>query len=154
MLGILVLHISTLLLWCAALLYLPVLMLGVAAGSVDVHRLHKSGDTVERLVFTRVATPAALAAIMSGTLVFLVNREVDGWLIAKLTLVAGLVISHVLTGLVVVRATAIGGELNRDKVPYSRPVSLRCVLLLAAQCALITAILWMVLAKPSVVPVP
>lgn len=151
---VLVLHISALLLWCAALLYLPVLMVGVAAGSTEVHRVHKSGDTVERLLFTRVATPAALVAIMSGTLVFLVNRTVDGWLIAKLTLVVALVVTHILTGLVVVRATTIDGELGRDRVPYNRPVTLHCLLLVTAQAILITAILWMVLAKPTVVPVP
>jgi uncharacterized membrane protein len=154
MLWVLVLHISALLIWCAALLYLPVLMVGVAAGRVDVHKTHKSVDTVEQLVFTHVATPAALVTIMSGTLVFVFNRTVDGWLIAKLTLVVGLVICHTLTGFLVLRATTINGELSGEKPVDSKPVTLRCVLLEAAQGILIMAILWMVLAKPSVVPVP
>ncbi|MDO8863425.1 CopD family protein [Haliea sp. E1-2-M8] len=151
---ILVLHISALLLWCAALLYLPVLMVGVASGRVELQRTHSKVGALERLVFTHLATPAALVAIISGTVVFVFNRTIDGWLMAKLTLVVGLVVCHTLLGLLVLRATTNRGDPWGEHPDGGRPVTMRCVLLAAVQALLIMAILWTVLAKPDVVPVP
>ncbi|MFA5494377.1 MAG: CopD family protein [Porticoccaceae bacterium] len=144
MLWILAVHVSAMLSWCAALLYLPVLIVGINARRAGIMEMRRPFNTVERFVFTHVATPAALVAIMSGTAVFVLNRTVDGWLVAKLTLVTGLVICHTLVGLLVLRAESVGDGQGNDK-------SLRpwCQLLGSAVCVLIAAILWVVLAKPS-----
>jgi len=136
MLWMLAIHISALLVWCAALLCLPVLVAsdrGWARGG----ELHRPFDGVERFVYTHLATPAALVAIMSGTVVFLLNRTTDGWLVVKLTLVTGLVVCHVLTGVLVLRLerAEIGG------------LKLSARLVGVGALLLIGAILWVVLAK-------
>lgn len=151
---ILVLHISALLLWCAALLYLPVLTIGITAGRVDLYKTHRPAHTIERLVFTHLATPAALVAIIAGTLVFVFNRTIDGWLIAKLTLVVGLVVCHTLTGLLVLKATGTPEASGEEKPSAGKSVTLQCVFLELTHGILILAILWTVLAKPSVGMVP
>ena len=153
MLWLLVLHISALLVWCAALLYLPAIMAGIASGSIDLQKTGRPDATVQRLVFTHLATPSALVAIMAGTLVFVFNGTVDAWLIAKLTLVVGLVISHILTGLVVLAATGSNDASSSQRPADSMPITLQCAVLGITQSVLIIAIFWTVLAKPSVVPV-
>lgn len=151
---VLVLHISALLMWCAALLYLPVLIIGITDERVDLHKTHRPAHTVERLVFTHLATPAALIAIIAGTVVFVFNRTIDGWLIAKLTLVVGLVVCHTLTGLLVLKTTGRTEESGEDMPLNSKSVTVQCVLLELTQGILILAILWTVLAKPSVGTLP
>lgn len=139
MIGFLLLHIAALILWCAALLYLPALIAGIHTEKIAiVEPAHKYGS-VARFVFTSIATPAALVAIMAGTLVFLVNRTVEVWLVAKLTLVTGLVIVHALTGLVLLH--------TQDR--SSKPVQRWCWMLSCAAGALMIAIIWVVLAKPA-----
>lgn len=136
MLWVLAIHISALLVWCAALLCLPVLIAsdqGWAGGG----ELHRPFDGIERFVYTHLATPAALAAIMSGTVVFLLDRTVDDWLMVKLTLVTGLVVCHVLTGVLVLRLER--AETLRLKL-WARLVGV-------AALVLIGATLWVVLAK-------
>lgn len=137
---LLMLHISALLFWFGTLLYLPTLLNGFArqdqvleGGEVD-NRL----PVMPRQLFTWFATPAALLAIVSGTAVFLLHNIVAVWLIAKLTLVSGLVICHCLLGLLINAA---------HKGPVRR-LSLCCWLLGAATAALVAGILWLVLAKP------
>ena len=136
MLWVLTIHISTLLIWCAALLCLPVLIAS-ERNWVRGRELHRPFDGVERFVYTHLATPAALLAIVSGTVVFLLNRTVDGWLVAKLTLVTGLVVCHVLTGLLVLRLE--GAEFTRLTL-WTRLVGVAVLVLVAA-------IIWTVLAK-------
>lgn len=140
MLWILALHIIALLFWAAALLYLPALIAGVAAGRTEIIESHHRHASVARFVCTHVATPAALVAIISGTVVFLLDRTVEIWLIVKLTLVTGLVVCHTLAGLLILRAEGEGGK----------PVRLWCWLLGIVLCVLMTAIVWIVLAKPAV----
>jgi putative membrane protein len=136
MLWLIFFHISALLFWCASLLYLPVLIAGEpASGARARHAAHE--DSLERMVYTRVATPAALAAIVMGTLIFLPGYTIDAWLVAKLTLVAALVVCHVLTGSLVLRA-----EQGARVQPW-------CTLMLVVLCLLMAGILWLVLAKPS-----
>ena len=139
MLWILVLHISALLVWCAALLYLPALIAGIHTRQIEISEPYHQYGSVARFVFTHIATPAALLAIASGTLVFLLNRTVEAWLFIKLTLVVGLVVGHTLAGLLLLH--------TQDR--SSRPVRRWCWCLSSALCALMVAILWVVLAKPA-----
>src|SRR5690606_39252186 len=99
MLWFLVLHIIALLLSGAALAYLPALVASITREKLDIRELRYEHNAVARYVFSRLATPAALLAIIAGTIVFLLNRTVEVWLIAKLTLVTALVICHMFTGL-------------------------------------------------------
>lgn len=139
MLVFLLLHIAALVTWCASLLYLPALIAGIHTEQIEiVEPQHKYGS-VARFVFTHIATPAALIAIFSGTGVFLFNRTVEVWLIAKLTLVTGLVIAHGFAGLL----------LLHTQDPSTKPVRGWCWLLSGVSAALMLAIVWVVLAKPA-----
>ena len=138
MLWFLVIHIAAVLFWCASLLYLPALIASTSAGRTQIDSTPRRHDSTARFVFTHIATPAALLAIVAGSVVFLLNRTTDGWLIAKLTLVSGLVIAHSLIGLLVMRAEEEEGK----------PVLPWCWVLAVSVCILTIAILWIVLAKP------
>lgn len=144
MLWILVLHISALLFWCAALLYLPALIAGMHTRQIEISEPYHQYGSIARFVFTHIATPAALLAIMSGTIVLLLNRTAELWLIIKLTLVVGLVVGHTLVGLL----------LLHTQERSSKPVRLWCWSLSAVLGILITAILWVVLAKPAAEVLP
>lgn len=139
MLWFLVLHMIALLFWCASLIYLPALIAGIHRQQTEISEPYDSYGSVARFVFTVIATPSALLAIASGTLVFLLNRTVEVWLIAKLTLVVGLVVSHTLVGLLLLHTQ----DRNHKSVRHW------CWWLEALICTLITAILWVVLAKPA-----
>jgi protoporphyrinogen IX oxidase len=134
----LVLHIISLLFWCGALLYLPVLLAGMQAGNLQIRGATRSDDSMPRFVFTHIATPAALLAIVFGTLVFLRHNIVEVWLVVKLTLVVGLVSCHALAGSLIKRF-----EDRREE-----PIRLWCWSLQAALCGFMVAITWIVLAKP------
>lgn len=139
MLAFLALHIAALLFWIAALVYLPMLIIGRQTRQVELQESSSRYDSIARFVFTQIASPVALVAIISGTAVFLINRTVDPWLIAKLTLVALLVVGHCLMGLLIIR-------LESDR---ARSLRLWCTLLLIFYCLIATAVTWLVLAKPA-----
>lgn len=138
MLWFLTLHIIALLLWAAALLYMPALIAARGAHHLPVQAPANPFNSIERFIFTRVATPAALAAIMAGTLVFVVDRTITPWLIIKLSLVAALVGCHVAVGWLVLRVERGGTPL----VPL-------CIALVLTSLLLFGLILWLVLAKPA-----
>lgn len=143
MLWFLVLHIVALLFWGGCLLYLPALIVSTGPRATIFDDQPDPFDSIPRFVFTRIATPAALLAIIAGTLVFLIDLSVNIWLIAKLTLVTVLVIVHSLLGLLIMRA-----EANNAK-----PLRIWCRLLGLCAGLLLAGILWLVLAKPAI-PVP
>lgn len=150
MLWLLVLHIAALLVWCAALIYLPVLVLSSpsqASSSEPASYL----PSIERSIFTHCATPFALLAIIAGTLLFITNGTTEPWLIVKLSAVVGLVICHALLGLLILRAGNSGRAPAPDDDVPEMPGAIRigCYLLLAAVCCLIVMVLWLVLSKPT-----
>jgi putative membrane protein len=138
MLWFLMLHIIALVIWCASLLYLPALIAGIHNRQIAILEPAHQYGSVARFVFTHISTPAALVAIMAGTLVFLVNRTIEVWLIAKLTLVTGLVVGHALAGLLLLH--------TQDR--STKPIKRWCWMLSLALCVLMLAIIWVVLAKP------
>lgn len=138
MLWFLSLHIIAFVTWCASLLYLPALIAGIHTEQIRIVEPGNKYGSVARFVFTHIATPAALVAIMSGTLVFLLNRTIEVWLIAKLTLVTGLVIGHALAGLLLLH--------TQDR--STKPVRRWCWMLAGALGVLMLAIIGLVLAKP------
>lgn len=133
--GLLFLHICSLVVWAAALLILPLLIqhadTGFAAG--------RAGDAIDRLWFTRLASPAALLAIISGTAVFVLSRNFDSWLLVKLTVVTLLVISHVLAGLLILYV----------KRRHAVAVGLKCTTLFVVILLLLLCIIFLVLLKPG-----
>lgn len=139
MIWFLTLHIITLIFWCASLLYLPALIAGIHSRSIAIHEPRNKYGSVARFVFTTIATPAALLAIMSGTVVFLLNRTVEVWLIGKLTLVTLLAVSHTLAGLLLLH--------TQDR--SQKPIAGLCRLLSVVLWCLMGGIIWTVLAKPA-----
>lgn len=137
MIWLLAVHIITLLVWCGSLLYLPILIAGIDARQTHITLTPKQHDSVARFLFTLVATPSGLVAILSGSAVFLLAANPELWLIAKLTLVVALVVTHSLVGLLVLRAE------------HGQPVRIWCGVLLIIMALLMTAITTLVLMKPA-----
>lgn len=96
-------HIMALASWCGALLYLPLLLALSARGPAAATPFASGAPPIPRFVYNSLATPAALLAIASGTLLFLVNGLAAGWLVLKLLAVAGMVMAHGATGWLVMR---------------------------------------------------
>jgi putative membrane protein len=140
----LTLHIITLIFWCASLLYLPELIAGIHSRSTAISEPGNRYGSVARFVFTTVATPAALLAIMSGTVVFLLNRTVEVWLIGKLTLVTLLALAHTLAGLLLLH--------TQDR--SAKPIAGWCRILSVVLWCLMSGIVWLVLAKPAAEVLP
>jgi protoporphyrinogen IX oxidase len=134
---ILVSHIVGLVIWCGTLLYLPALLAGGASHVGDT-AMTRGTASLYRAVFTLIATPAALFAIVTGSALFLLDRTLGVWLILKLTAVSGMVVCHVLYGVLILR---------HERDPHS-PSVLICALLAMLSVLLIGAVLWLVLAKP------
>ncbi|MFP5407704.1 MAG: CopD family protein [Gammaproteobacteria bacterium] len=131
------LHIGGLLVWCGALLYLPTLI--AAGGSHPQDAPPRRGSaSLNRVVFTTVATPAALFAIVTGSLLFLFDRTLGVWLIFKLTAVTGMVVCHVLYGVLI---------LQQERNPRTAVLK-PCLMLGSLSIVLISTVLWQVLVKP------
>jgi len=130
-------HIAGLALWCGSLLYLPALI-AAGASRADETAMGHGPAALNRLVFSTFATPAALFTIVTGSALFLLDRNLGIWLILKLTAVTGMVICHVICGVLILRH-----ERHPDK-----PSALVCALLGMVSAGLMGAVLWLVLAKP------
>jgi len=130
-------HIIGVLAWCGTLLYLPALVAAVDARAQDAPPRGGTAS-LNRVVFTTMATPAALFAVITGSLLFLLDRTFGVWLILKLTAVTGLVICHVLYGMLILR---------QERNPRASAIG-PCLLLGSLSTALIGTVLWLVLAKP------
>lgn len=138
---LLLLHIIFLICWCGSLLYLPALIHGsIKEPFTDgpMGAMRGGHPRIPRWVFTLVATPSALLAIAAGTAVFLADRTIEFWLLAKLLMVSALVIGHMLMGLLIARAEQ--GEYQG--------LSRWCIALGTALSLLMVSILWLVLNKP------
>jgi uncharacterized membrane protein len=146
------LHIGAVIVWCGALLYLPLAIAALgASGAWPAMRSAPPASPaaadgalprwpVPRLVFVGVATPAALVAIASGTLILLLHGPLATWLLAKLATVALLVLGHAACGMLILRA-----EHSED----SAALRTRCVALGATSLLWLAGIAWLVLRKPA-----
>lgn len=138
--GFLVVHISALAVWIGCLVYLPAMVASHMGSSHSLEERPHPYDSLSRVVFTRLATPAALVAIIAGTALFVIDINFHPWLIAKLTVVCLLVALHTLTGMLIVRA----------ETSPEASVALWSRVLMAGIAAVVLMILWLVLAKPPV----
>ena len=129
-------HIAGIALWSGGLLCLPLLYVQrrSLAGNA-LHRLHN----FTRFFYVRLVSPAAFAAIASGTALIFVQATFEPWFSLKLALVAALVLIHVLSGLVILRLFE-----PDQSYPAARFVA---VTLLTG--VVVAAILFVVLAKPE-----
>lgn len=136
MLWLLLLHISAVVCWCGSLLYLFALTAGVSSQPTrDEQQRHLA---LLLKVFSRLTTPAALIAIITGTALFMTASITSHWLILKLTLVTMLVLCHAIGGWIILSA-----EKKSD-----RDLTLPCILTGLTVVMLIPAIVWVVLTKP------
>lgn len=96
------LHIAALVIWCGALLYLPALLLQALQLRKDAG-FAQGTPPMPRFFYNSIATPAALSAIASGTLLFLLHGLLGGWLILKLGAVVLMVAAHGCFGWLILR---------------------------------------------------
>ena len=132
------LHLATIAIWSGGLIALPFLFWqrrGMEAGP-DLDRLHR----MTRFVYVEMTSPAAFLAIGSGTGLIFVQATFHEWFTLKMLLVGGMVMLHVVAGLVLLHLFEPGGRFSRFSF----------VALTGAYLVLITAIIWMVLAKPNI----
>lgn len=94
------LHLATVIVWCGALLYLPVL---IANAAVSMPATARAVPQLPRSVYIGVATPAALLAIVSGTLIFVSQGVLAPWLVLKLAIVGMLAVGHGACGMLILR---------------------------------------------------
>lgn len=130
------LHVAAIISWCGLLLYLPA-VIAQAAGRGAIDETPMSVRHLPHRLFTLVATPAALLAIGSGSAIILLEQPLGIWLILKLVAVTGMVVCHVLAGLLIVRL---------DQHP-GRPVVHHCAALSIISLSLILSVAWLVLRK-------
>lgn len=133
---LLLLHIAAMLCWCGALIYLPALIFATA--TQKIHFQEEKQSSLPRMVFNLILTPAALLAIISGTLVFVKMGTVAVWLMLKLTLVIALVICHAFNGWLVLQME----EKSRGSL------GVLCLFCGILSMILMSVIIWLVLAKP------
>lgn len=129
------LHIVTLLVWCAGLLYLPGLF--ASSHSVpgkDLGRLH----VAMRFTFVVVTSPAAILAIVSGTVLVAATGAGGPWLLLKLAAVTAMVVFHLYCGRVV---TLLDTSPRLGWRKYSSWLA-------GVPALLIAAVFWLALAKP------
>ncbi|HSP59261.1 MAG TPA: CopD family protein [Halomonas sp.] len=98
-----ILHIVALISWCGTLLYLPAMIAQSARVTPDAPAFAIDAPFMPRFLYNSVATPAALVAIISGTLLFLLNNIASSWLVLKLLAVAVMIAAHVTCALLLTR---------------------------------------------------
>ena len=131
-------HLAAIALWSGGLIILPFLFWQrrTLEAGLDLDRLHR----VARFVYVEMTSPAAFVAIGSGTaLIFLQTTFVE-WFSLKMLLVGAMVMLHVVAGLILARLFSPNGHFGRFSY----------MALTSAYIILITAIIWVVLAKPHI----
>ena len=132
-------HIVTLGIWSAALLLLAALYAVAPSrrerAEVQRHRV------MCRYVFVMLASPAAVLAILTGSMLVLLRGAEGSWLLAKLAVVALLVLYHAYCGHLL---DSQGMESRQSRPRRRHP------LLVSLPLLLIGMIFFLVLAKPDV----
>ncbi len=87
-------HIISVIAWMAALLYLPRLLVYHAESTAGSEK-SETFKVMERRLLRAIATPAMIATWIFGLwMAWLIGAWSEGWLHAKLALVAGLSVYH------------------------------------------------------------
>ncbi|MGE0745556.1 MAG: CopD family protein [Rhodospirillales bacterium] len=130
-------HIAAFAIWSACLICLPALF--VQRAHVRGRRSLQGLQVLVRFVYVRILSPAAFAAIATGTALIFVRGTFEAWFSLKLAMVALMTVAHVLTGLVIIRLFEAGQIYPLWRFAAATGLTL-CVVL---------AILIVVLAKPE-----
>lgn len=137
-------HIAALVIWCGGLVYLP----GLYAMDARM-RPHETARRelriMSRFAFLGITSPAAVFAIITGTVLVYATGASGNWLAAKLTAVAALSAFHVYCGHLL---AALGHE-GAPRKRYTPGPWLTLV-----PIALIAIVLWLVLVKPPLILSP
>jgi len=131
-------HLATIAIWSGGLIVLPHLFRqrrAVETGP-ELERLHR----LTRFVYVEMASPAAFLAIGSGTALIFLQTTFLEWFTLKMVLVGIMVMLHVIAGLTLAHLFEPGGHFGRFSY----------LALTACYLVLITAIIWVVLAKPHI----
>jgi uncharacterized membrane protein len=131
-------HLATIAVWSGGLIALPFLFWqrpGIETGP-ELDRLHRT----TRFVYVGMTSPAAFLAIASGTALIFLQATFLEWFSLKMLLVSMMVMLHVVSGLIL-------GRLFEPAAGFGR---FSCVALTGAYLVLITATIWVVLAKPHI----
>jgi len=131
-------HLAAIAVWSGGLIALPFLFWQrrTLEAGLDLDRLHR----VARLVYVELTSPAAFIAIASGTALIFLRATFAEWFSLKMVLVGIMAMLHVVAGLVLVQLFLPEGRFSR----------LSYLALTSAYIVLITAIIWIVLAKPHI----
>jgi protoporphyrinogen IX oxidase len=132
------LHLATISVWSGGLIVLPFLFWqrqDIEIGP-ELDRLHR----LTRFVYVGMTSPAAFLAIGSGTVLIFLQTTFLEWFSLKMLLVAIMVMLHVAAGLVLAHLFEPTGHFGRFFF----------VGLTIAYLVLITAVIWVVLAKPHI----
>lgn len=130
-------HLATIAIWSGGLIALPLLFWqrrGLELGP-DLDRLHR----LTRFVYVAMASPAAVIAIGSGTALIFLQATFYEWFSLKMLLVVAMAMLHVVAGLILATLFTPDGRFGRFSY----------VALTSAYLVLVTAIIWVVLAKPD-----
>lgn len=93
-------HITAIAIWSGGLICLPFLYAQRRAlEGIPLHRLHN----FSRFFYVVVVSPAAFAAIASGTFLIFLQATFTPWFSVKLAFVGALVLVHVTSGLQILR---------------------------------------------------
>lgn len=125
-----ILHVSAMVLWFAGLFFLPRLFVARHRGERDAAAAYFNA-TANTLYF-RMATPAALVAVASGTALIAYGPG-GAWLVMKLVIVAGAVCVHLYMGMVLYE---LGQGRDRHGAWFYRLLGWAPLLLLLAIAAL------------------
>jgi uncharacterized membrane protein len=131
-------HLAAIAIWSAGLIVLPFLFWQrrVLDGGTELDRLHR----MTRFVYVEMASPAAFVAIGSGTALIFLQATFQEWFSVKMVLVGAMAMLHVVAGLVLGQLFLADGRFGRASY----------VALSSGYIVLITAIIWIVLAKPHI----
>ncbi|PKP83371.1 MAG: hypothetical protein CVT79_00785 [Alphaproteobacteria bacterium HGW-Alphaproteobacteria-18] len=137
-------HIASLSLWCAGLLALPII-LQVYGRRGKTHTQAGFGEfrQVLHVGYTRVVTPAAVIAIIFGTVLIVQLQLRADWLMAKLAVVAMMVLLHAWLGHMILKTTEGRGSYQMPSPLFAVPCGILLIFL-----ALV-----LVLAKPDLTAV-
>ena len=134
------LHIVAIIMWSASLICLPILMAGHSSRMSTWAYERQHG--MVRQAYLWVASPFAIFAIVSGTILIPMGDVTAPWFAVKLLVVAMLAVIHARCGVLLARLS--------HRVARAH-IALR-VLRITAPIVFFSCVLWLVLAKP-VIPV-
>jgi protoporphyrinogen IX oxidase len=90
-------HIAAIVVWSAGLLYLPGLFARHPAKAESAEAFARLRRQT-RLVYVGLASPAAVIAVVSGTVLVFLAASLGGWMVLKLFAVAAMVMLHTYLG--------------------------------------------------------